>query len=383
MTRSLLLARDERAHLRARIEAGPSRMRLRRAADAFDDAIEDLRGARTGASPPRTLGPALKKIAPAAPPITVSTSASGSTMTGDLPPSSSDTRFSVSVAALLMSLADERRARERDLVDARMRHERGAGRLAVAGEDVDHARREAGLDDAARPSRSAVSGVCSAGFSMHGAAGRERRAELPRRHHERKVPRNDLRDDADRLAARVRVDAPALRAADRNVDRRAFDLRGPAGHVAEVVARAGHVDDAGHLLGLAVVDALELRELVGVLVDEIGEPPDAAPRAAPAACVAHGPRSNASRARPRRLCRRRRGSRRRSRRLSAPVAGSITGMRSLRAGLHPLAADQQPARASQEGCDAGRGCWLGSNRDAQCQFPDLLVMEPNRSRIGV
>ena len=67
---------------------------------------------------------------------------------------------------------------------------------------------------------------------------------------------------------------PPFEPADRNVDRRAFDLRGPAGHVAEVVARAGHVDDAGHLLRLAVVDALELRELVGVLVDEIGEPPD-------------------------------------------------------------------------------------------------------------
>ena len=45
-----------------------------------------------------------KKMAPAAPRMTVSRSASGSTTTGDLPPSSSDTRFSESVAALLIIL---------------------------------------------------------------------------------------------------------------------------------------------------------------------------------------------------------------------------------------------------------------------------------------
>ena len=124
------------------------------------------------------------------------------------------------------------------------------------------------------PSRSAVSGVCSAGFNTQVQPDCERRRELPSGHHERKVPRDDLRDDADGLAARERVDAAAFRPADRDLDRRAFDFRGPAGHVAEVVHRAGHVDHARHELRLAVVEALELRELVCVFLDQIRETPE-------------------------------------------------------------------------------------------------------------
>ena len=76
--------------------------------------------------------PALKKIALAAPPTTVLMSASGRMMTGDLPPSSRETRFNVSVADLLMSLPTCGRAGEGHLVDARMGDERGAGGLAQA-----------------------------------------------------------------------------------------------------------------------------------------------------------------------------------------------------------------------------------------------------------
>ena len=140
------------------------------------------------------------------------------------------------------------------------------------------------------PSRNAVSGVCSAGFKHARATGRERRRELPRGHHERKVPRDDLRDDADGLAARERVDATAFRPPIEDLDRRAFDLRGPSGHVAKMVDRAGHVDDARHELRLAVVEALELRELVGVLVDEISETPDQRLALRRATSLAHGPR---------------------------------------------------------------------------------------------
>ena len=48
--------------------------------------------------------PALKKMAPAVPPATACGSASGRTIIGDFPPSSSETRLRVSVALLLMSL---------------------------------------------------------------------------------------------------------------------------------------------------------------------------------------------------------------------------------------------------------------------------------------
>jgi hypothetical protein len=48
--------------------------------------------------------PELAKIERAAPAAVLEMSTSGSTITGDLPPSSSVTRFSVSVAARLMIL---------------------------------------------------------------------------------------------------------------------------------------------------------------------------------------------------------------------------------------------------------------------------------------
>ena len=66
-------------------------------------------------------------------------------MFGDLPPSSSVTRLSARPAFAPISRPDRGRAREGDLVHARVVDERGAG-LAVAGDDVQHARRDAGLE---------------------------------------------------------------------------------------------------------------------------------------------------------------------------------------------------------------------------------------------
>src|SRR5688500_6297540 len=48
---------------------------------------------------------------------------------------------------LVDDLPDLCRPRERDLVDARMRDERGADVLAKAGQDIYHARRETRLED--------------------------------------------------------------------------------------------------------------------------------------------------------------------------------------------------------------------------------------------
>ena len=49
------------------------------------------------------------------------------------------------------------------------------------------------------------------------------------------------------------------------------------GVVAEVVDHERHVGDARHRERLPVVERLELRELLGVLLDQVGELPDAAP----------------------------------------------------------------------------------------------------------
>src|SRR2546429_93291 len=56
-------------------------------------------------------------------------------------------------------------------------------------------------------------------------------------------------------------------------ERCALDLRGPAGHVAEHVDGEGDVGPPGDGEWLPVVERLELGELIGVLLHEIGQPP--------------------------------------------------------------------------------------------------------------
>ena len=114
------------------------------------------------------------------------------------------------------------------------------------------------------PKRRAESGVCSARLEHDRASRRQRRRQLPRRHHEGEIPRDDLADDADRLAQRVGV--PVAGARDR--DRLAVQSRRPSRHVAEHVDRALHVALAGVGHRLAVVERLEFGELVAHAVRE-------------------------------------------------------------------------------------------------------------------
>src|SRR5690606_36808457 len=268
----LLLARHERAHLGARVEPRTQADAARRGADALDDPVEQLAvhvqaGARR-AHLPRVEEDRLRRARGRGLRIRVGQHDHRG-LAAELERDALQ-RLRRRDVDLLTDLG---RARERDLVDAGMRHERGAGRLAVARHDVDDAGRKTGLlDQLAEPKR--AQRRLLGGLQHARAAGRERRAELPCRHREREVPRDDLPDDADRLAAGVRLERAAAAAADRDVDRRAFDLRRPARHVAEIVAAAWDVDDARHDLRLAVVDALELGELVRMTVYQVGELPD-------------------------------------------------------------------------------------------------------------
>src|SRR5581483_10870515 len=159
--------------------------------------------------------------------------------------------------------ARARRAGERHLVDARVLDEIRAGRRPVARDDVDRARREADL-------------VRELGDPQHaerrlwirlqddGAARGERRRELPHGHQERVVPRHDLRADADGLLQGVREE----RAADRV--RAAGDRPDDGREEAEVLGRARNL---GLHRGdrLADVPRLELRELLAVRRDRVGE----------------------------------------------------------------------------------------------------------------
>ena len=163
--------------------------------------------------------------------------------------------------------ADFRRAGERDFVDIRMSRQRSARRLAVARHDIHHAVGNAGfLNQFAKQQRGERRLL--RGLQHDRAAGRKSRAELPRRHQQREIPRNDLPDDADRLANRVGQKL-CCSAARRNGNRVSFDLGGPAGHVAEQIGREGHVGDARDRERLAVVERFELREFFQVLFDQI------------------------------------------------------------------------------------------------------------------
>ena len=103
-------------------------------------------------------------------------------MAGDLPPSSSDTRFKISGGRLDDQLADRGRSGEGDLVDVGMIGERRARRFAEARHDVDDPVRESPPPAMSSPKRRAERCLFG-GFEHDRAAGGERRRQLPRGHH--------------------------------------------------------------------------------------------------------------------------------------------------------------------------------------------------------
>ena len=173
-------------------------------------------------------------------------------------------------------LADLGGTGEGHLVDIIVRGQGRAGGLAEAGHHVHHALGHACLSDQFRePQRGQR---CLLGrLEDHAVTGGQRRAELPGGHQQREVPRDDLPDHAERLAQRVGVEVSARHVGHRDVDRVALDLGGPAGHVVEQVRRQRHVGGLRHAERLAVVQRLQLSELVDVLEDEIADPPDDPP----------------------------------------------------------------------------------------------------------
>ena len=107
------------------------------------------------------------------------------------------------------------------------------------------------------------------GLEDHGVAARERGRDLERGHHQREVPRDDLRAHPDRLAQREGVEPAARRPRHRHRDGAALDLGGPAGVVQEDLRRPRDVDGACDRHRLAVVEGLQLGELVGAGEDAL------------------------------------------------------------------------------------------------------------------
>ncbi len=152
--------------------------------------------------------PWLKKMPLTMPSTAWSSGASSKTMLAALPPSSRLRRLARAGDAALDQLADLRRARERDLVDALVLDERLPDRRP-AGDHVDDARRQVALgDDLGERERGQRRRL--GGLEHDRVAGRERRRELPGGHQQREVPGDDLAGDAER--PRRRAEARVARA---------------------------------------------------------------------------------------------------------------------------------------------------------------------------
>jgi hypothetical protein len=135
--------------------------------------------------------------------------------------------------------ADFGRAGEGQLVDARVVDD-GFAHAAVAGDDVDHAGRHAGLLADLGEQQRAQRGELGR-LEDDGVTGGQRRGDFPGQHQQREVPRHDLADHADGA-----------------VVGEFFRLQlGPAGVMVEVARGQRQVGIAGFADGLAVVQRFE------------------------------------------------------------------------------------------------------------------------------
>src|SRR6478672_13069424 len=99
-------------------------------------------------------------------------------------------------------------------------------------------------------------GVCSAGFSI---------TQLPRRHQDREVPRDDLADHAERLVI-VIGDGVVI-----DLRQRAFLRADARREIAEMIDRQRDVGEARLADRLAVVDGLDRRQHLQVLLHAVGD----------------------------------------------------------------------------------------------------------------
>ena len=141
------------------------------------------------------------------------------------------------------------RAGEGDAAHQRMADQRRARLLAIAGDDIEHARREAGLrrelGEAQRGQRRLLGRL-----EHRRAAGGQRRRQRAGRHAERIVPGHDMGGDAERLQQREVDEVGPER------DGRALHLVGGAGIVDQ--GRDDAVDVAARFLQrLADVERLQ------------------------------------------------------------------------------------------------------------------------------
>ena len=145
-----------------------------------------------------------------------------------------------------------------------MASERGARSWTITGKEIDDTFGKAGFkNEFAHTKRGKWSLL--RGLQDDGAAGGESGTEFPRLHQQRKIPRNDLTDDANRLVFCV-AEIAALHG-----NGFALDLVGPSGVVAITGDGERQISGARNGIGLAVIERFELGKFVGVLFDQFSE----------------------------------------------------------------------------------------------------------------
>src|SRR6266508_4933551 len=210
-------------------------------------------------------------MALAAPGMAVSGSASANTTWGLLPPSSRVTFFKLPAAAWTMSLPTSVEPVKATLSTPSWA---ASGAPAVSPNPVTTLTTPSGTPASwmSLASNSADSGVCSAGFSTIqlpvARAGASFQAAMSSgKFHGMIWP------TTPRLAQRVGVVLGAGGVGHREADGVTLQLGGPAGHVVEHIRRKRHIGRPGDRHRLAVVEALDLSQLLEVLQDEVADPP--------------------------------------------------------------------------------------------------------------
>ena len=141
--------------------------------------------------------------------------------------------------------------------------------LRAAGNDVQHAGRNASFDRQLTEPQRGQRGLLG-GLQNNRAAAGQRRTELPGGEQQREIPRNDQPHHPHRLAQRI-----SERRLKR-VDGLAVDLGCPSGVVAQNIDHHGHIHVARFEDRLAVVQRLQFGEFVDMVFDQVGQPPDQA-----------------------------------------------------------------------------------------------------------
>ena len=157
-----------------------------------------------------------------------------------------------------------------------MRSECSTRSFAHAGDNVHHAIRHTrllqNLAQAQGCERRLFGGLedDTVASSQHGA-------EFPRGHQQREIPRDNLANHTHRLAHREGVKLRARRIRHGNRNGVTLELRRPAGHVMKQIRRERHIGHLGNAHRFAIVEALQLGQLIGVFENEIADFPDELP----------------------------------------------------------------------------------------------------------